>query len=110
MQMHEGNVTRRLSMVSELQKLLKQRSEMYMSEPPSDSIDGVDGVSGMTRQDWIQEEMERLNAEIAFKSQVEEILRTSLLKMKAQKTKLKSMSQFGSLASIPQRPTIHVPI
>lgn len=42
-------------------------------------------------------EMDRLNTEFDFKVQVVEILRTTLLKIKAQRMKLKSVSQFENL-------------
>lgn len=100
LELHAENVARMEHVVSQLQVLMKQRNNLYKDlspMPPAERRSEGEIRVGDHRQEWMLMEMDRLNTEFDFKVQVVEILRTTLLKTKAQRAKLKSVSQFDHL-------------
>jgi len=100
MQLHAENIMRLEHLVTQLQELMRQRNDLYKDlspMPPAERRSEGEIRVGDHRQEWLCMEMDRLNTEFDFKIHVVEILRTTLLKIKAQRMKLKSVSQFENL-------------
>lgn len=99
MELYSDNVARRDYILKELRELLRQRegfSKKFNSIREEDQ-ETTKSRSERWNQSWLQTEMDHLQYELEFKFQVSEILRALLLKTKAQKARVKSISDFNTV-------------
>ena len=104
-QLYEENGSKRNQFIAQLQELITQRSKLNKEVNPEEDSRGT--AESVRSQMWITAEMDRVANELEFKAQVAELLRTTLLKAKSQRTNLNSALELKAvLMDAPQLPPL----